>query len=163
MAEGEVMGTPATLLADDEAGLATFVAVGEALSRIKDQRTYRAAGFSDFNDYCRQRWSMPRTYAYELMGAARIAQIVVDHGLPAPSATVTRPLIKLRNDVGHFDRTRAALTDPQAAEDAVVDAWRRTVDAHDPARKAISTSRSSVLSHRPRLCRGLRHGGSRRA
>ena len=38
-------------------GLATFVEVGNALLRIRDERLYRAE-FGTFEAYCRQRWQM---------------------------------------------------------------------------------------------------------
>ncbi len=53
-------------LADLEAvigrGLDTFVEVGLALGAIHERRLYRAT-HSTFEDYCRERWGMDRTYA----------------------------------------------------------------------------------------------------
>lgn len=53
-----------------EAGLETFVDVGQALAGIRDQRLYRLDGFDTFEDYCRDRWSLSRKRAYDLMSGA---------------------------------------------------------------------------------------------
>ena len=50
-------------------GLAHFMAVGNALVKIRDARLYRAE-FATFEDYCRERWTISRPRAYELMGAS---------------------------------------------------------------------------------------------
>lgn len=54
-----------------ERGLHTFMEVGSALLRIRDDRLYRNE-YRDFETYCQNRWSMSRPRAYELMGAADI-------------------------------------------------------------------------------------------
>ena len=45
-----------------ERGLRTFVEVGEALLRIRDERLYRET-HGTFEDYCRERWAMRREVA----------------------------------------------------------------------------------------------------
>lgn len=50
-------------------GLAHFLAVGNALVKIRDARLYRAE-FATFEDYCKERWGISRPRAYELMGAS---------------------------------------------------------------------------------------------
>lgn len=57
-----------------EAGLATFVEVGQALARIRDGRRYRLEGYATFEAYCRERWNLSRPRAYELMEAAQVAE-----------------------------------------------------------------------------------------
>jgi DNA N-6-adenine-methyltransferase (Dam) len=63
-------------LAENEAiierGLATFVEVGDALTRIRDERQYNEVGFTDFDTYCRERWGFDRSRAYRLMDAAEV-------------------------------------------------------------------------------------------
>lgn len=54
-----------------ERGLATFVEVGNALVRIRDQRLYRNE-YRDFEVYCQVRWSMGRRRADQLITAAEV-------------------------------------------------------------------------------------------
>lgn len=58
-----------------EKGLKTFVEVGLALLEIRDKQLFRLSHTS-FEAYCRDRWSMDRQRAYQLMGAAEVAQIL---------------------------------------------------------------------------------------
>ncbi|MBI5384255.1 MAG: hypothetical protein HZA90_06165 [Verrucomicrobia bacterium] len=55
-----------------ERGKNTFVEVGLALCRIRDERLYRAAHGS-FQEYCEKRWSFGRSYASRLIEAANVA------------------------------------------------------------------------------------------
>jgi hypothetical protein len=56
-----------------ERGLQTFEEVGAALLAIRDQRLYRAE-YGTFEEYCRERWNIHRSRAYQLMDAAQIAE-----------------------------------------------------------------------------------------
>lgn len=56
-----------------EDGLRTFVEVGKALLRIRDEQLYRP-DYSTFEDYCRQKWDIDRSYAYRLMNSAQVIQ-----------------------------------------------------------------------------------------
>ena len=55
-----------------EGGKKVFVAVGAALSEIRDAKLYRATHAS-FDAYCRDRWGWGRSYAYRLMEASEVA------------------------------------------------------------------------------------------
>lgn len=66
-----------------ERGLNTFTEVGNALLAIRDQRLYRQT-HEAFEDYCRERWNLSRTRAYELMSASGIVSAIADTGLPVP-------------------------------------------------------------------------------
>lgn len=55
-----------------EAGLATFIRVGRALSVIRDSRLYRAT-HDTFEDYCRERWGWSRQHATRQIQAAEVA------------------------------------------------------------------------------------------
>lgn len=86
------------------AGLDTFVQVGQALAAIRDERLYRAT-HGTFEDYCRERWQMDRTYAHRLTQAAEVVGMLpMDNTVPT-SERQARPLTKLRNEP---DRARAA-------------------------------------------------------
>lgn len=53
------------------AGLQTFVDVGTALAEIADDRLYRTT-HATFEDYCRERWGLSRSYAYRQIEAAGV-------------------------------------------------------------------------------------------
>lgn len=58
-----------------EAGLGTFVEVGNALLEIRDARLYRAS-YGTFEAYCRERWGFSKSYGNMLVAAAEMATIV---------------------------------------------------------------------------------------
>lgn len=53
-------------------GMETFVAVGQALSEIREGRLYRAS-HSTFEAYCRERWGWSHRHANRVIGAAKVA------------------------------------------------------------------------------------------
>src|SRR5437763_172852 len=59
-----------------QAGLDTFVEVGQALLAIRDGRGYRYADCTTFEGYCQQRWGISRPRAYQLIDAAEIAEVL---------------------------------------------------------------------------------------
>lgn len=95
-----------------ERGLATFVEVGRALLRIRDERLYRDHG--TFEEYCRKRWNFSDSRARQLVAAAETVTDVTVSGLPAPKTeAVARVLAPLRSE-------------PQQMREA----WTETVDRH---------------------------------
>jgi hypothetical protein len=86
-----------------ERGLQTFVEVGSALLIIRDNQLYRA-DYPTFHEYCRKRWDVSPSRAYQLIGASDITReisTIVDTPLPATESQA-RELVGL-------DRERAAL------------------------------------------------------
>lgn len=80
-----------------ESGLKSFLATGNALLQIRDQRLYRAT-HSTFDAYCRVRWGFERTYANRLANAAATVDLLpIGNTLPTNEAQV-RPLTKLPAD-----------------------------------------------------------------
>jgi len=78
-----------------DVGLKTFVDVGNALLEIRDSRLYRAQ-WGTFDEYCRERWGMAKSRAYQLIDAAQVSanvSTVVDI-LPV-SERQARPLTRL--------------------------------------------------------------------
>ena len=74
----------------------TFVEVGQALARIRDEDLYREAGYHTFEVYCRERWDMSRPYAYQQIAAASVVSAIADKQLPPPSNEAqARELTKL--------------------------------------------------------------------
>jgi hypothetical protein len=70
------------LLAKQEAiikrGEQTFLAVGEALTTIRDHRLYKTAGFKTFDLYCRERWGWSKVRSIQLIGAAKAVTTVTN-------------------------------------------------------------------------------------
>ena len=52
--------------------MGSFMAVGNALFTILDRRLYREE-FKTFNDYCKGKWGMGRSYAHYLVTGAKVA------------------------------------------------------------------------------------------
>lgn len=65
-------------------GLRTFVEVGRALARIRDEELYKAE-HSTFEAYCKARWDLSRPRAYQLIDSADIVSTMVDNKLPPPT------------------------------------------------------------------------------
>ena len=120
-----------------EAGLRSFVEVGNALAAIRDGKKYKAAGYTTFDDYCRQRWGIGRHYANRSIAAAAVIGEMVPRGttvLPETERQV-RPLAAVADP-----EERAAIWEqavensggeqPTAAEVAAVVAERAPV-VHD--------------------------------
>lgn len=97
-----------------ERGLGTFVEVGWALFKIKNEKLYLAAGFTTFTEYCQERWEYGPTYAYDLISAAQISAIVERAGAPPPQReSHARALVELLKPALKKHR------DPKAAETAI--------------------------------------------
>lgn len=76
-----------------ERGLKTFVEVGQALMRIRDERLYRQRGYSDFDTYCRERWGWGKAYANHQVRAAQVATIVATPPSNEAQARELTPLL----------------------------------------------------------------------
>jgi hypothetical protein len=78
-------------------GLRRFVEVGASLAEIQASGLYRAK-HATFEAYCRDRWDIGKTYAYNLIASARVVEnisSIADHEpLPTNEAQV-RELAKL--------------------------------------------------------------------
>jgi hypothetical protein len=90
-----------------ERGLQTFIEVGEALLEIRERRLYRESGYTEFDDYCRERWGWSETYATRNIQAAQVTQALPYGDGPANEAQARELVPLLRED-----------------EAAVVEVWR---------------------------------------
>ena len=85
------------LLADCEQkiadGMESFKAVGRALVQVRDSRLYRAT-HATFEEYCRERWQMDRTYAYRIIEGAKIADEMLPIG-NIPTEAAAREIAKV--------------------------------------------------------------------
>lgn len=86
-------------------GISNFISVGNALLRIRDAKLYRAT-HATFASYCKEKWSMGKSRAYQIIEAAQVVGVlpvkasemstIVDKPLPAPTCEATvRPLTQL--------------------------------------------------------------------
>jgi hypothetical protein len=118
-----------------EKGLATFIEVGRALERIRDQRLYRES-HNTFEDYCKDRWGITRAHAYRQIEAAQITkQLVSPNGGHADDeqpqlreARVTCPDI-LPPASERVARELAPLKDQP---EKLHEAWKEAVEQHGP-------------------------------
>ena len=86
-------------LADHEAaiakGLTAFMEVGAALLDIRDGKLYRQT-HDTFENYCRERWNIDRTYAHRLITAREIGEDLLPIGNKQPTReSQVRPLAAL--------------------------------------------------------------------
>ena len=121
----------ASLEATVEQGRAAFVAVGNALTAIRDRRLYRET-HSTWEAYLRERWDIGRTSSYGLMvAAAVVADVSAIADIVPQSESVARPL--------------APLTTEQRRE-----AWSRAVDeAGGPPTAAQVRQAAAEVAPRP--------------
>lgn len=76
-----------------ERGLESFVEVGTALLRIRDEKLYRES-HKTFEVYCKERWGMSRSYAHRQIDAAGIAGLLPIGDVP--NEAVARELAPLK-------------------------------------------------------------------
>lgn len=133
-------------------GFCSFVEVGLALVKIRDERLYRQH-YCDFEHYCRQRWDFSRIHAHRNIEAARIYEMLPVGNRPANEAQV-RPLTRIRTEDGKLDQK------------AITRVWRRVVDGaptDDSGRKFV-TARDVEEAAKPVLRRrGIRTASSHRS
>lgn len=123
----------ADLLACEETigrGFQSFVEVGMALVKIRDEKLYRQ-DYCDFDQYCRHRWGISRIHAHRNIEAARVHEMLPIGNRPANEAQV-RPLTRIRTDDGELDRKAIGRVWLRVVDQAPVDnAGRKVVTARD--------------------------------
>ena len=110
------------------AGLQMFVAVGQALLTIRDQRLYRQ-DYATFEDYCRERWGLTHRHANRLIQAAEVVENVGPIGPIPLTESQARPL------------TRLAPSEQRAA-------WREAVTTAPPGKLTAAHVQAVVRQHR---------------
>lgn len=106
-----------------EAGLATFIDVGEALTLIREGRLYRAE-HETFESYCQARWGFTARRAHQMMTAAEIGTVV-----PVRNEAQARALASLKDDP---DAMQAAYDTAAADGDVTAAGLTRAVEAQNP-------------------------------
>jgi ParB family chromosome partitioning protein len=112
-------------------GLKTFIEVGEALFIIRDKRLYRRE-FNTFEDYCQEKWSMPRRHVNRMIAAS---ETIINLGPIGPilpeSESQVRPLTNLEPEiqkevwkevVKQSEETRQPITAAKVQE--IVEHWK---------------------------------------
>jgi hypothetical protein len=110
-------------------GFQSFVEVGLAMVRIRDERLYRQ-DYYDFDQYCRHRWGVSRIHAHRNIEAARVHEMLPIGNKPANEAQV-RPLTRIRTKNGLLDQR------------VIARVWQRVVDhapVDDTGRKVITAN-----------------------
>jgi hypothetical protein len=119
-------------------GLATFFEVGNALLNIRENRLYRGA-FQSFEDYCRERWNIGRSYACRVMGAAeRVNQLPENGSLPRPSNEFqVRPFLKLSAEEfpGAWKRAVSMAKSGKVTTPLAMEVIKEMTSDNTPARK----------------------------
>lgn len=75
-------------------GLRTFYEVGFALTKIRNNRYYRAT-HRTFEQYCQGRWGFKKAHAYRLIASSEVRQNLSPIGDISVSESVLRPLVHL--------------------------------------------------------------------
>jgi site-specific DNA-methyltransferase (adenine-specific) len=119
-------------------GLKSFLEVGTALKRIRDERLYREQ-FDTFEEYCIRRWDFSRIRAYQMCAASEVvADLSTVVNIPPPgNEAQARPLTRLK-EKKHRKRAWAMAIKMAAAEG-------RPVTARD-AEEAVSVLTATIES-----------------
>lgn len=80
-----------------ERGMQSFLAVGRALLKIRDERLYRA-NHATFEDYCRSRWKWSKTHVNRQIEAAGVIDNLTPIGVIPKTESQTRELVSLSPD-----------------------------------------------------------------
>jgi DNA repair photolyase len=79
-------------------GWPTFVSVGVALTKIRDDGLYKAVGYKTFEKYCRERLRCCRSTVDRQIAAARVAAILTPIGVEIENESQVRQLAGMRQD-----------------------------------------------------------------
>ena len=77
-----------------ERGMKSFIEVGTALLKIRDERLYRLT-FATFEDYCRQRWGWTHRHANRQIEAAQVTRNLGPIGPTPQTESQARELTQL--------------------------------------------------------------------
>jgi hypothetical protein len=86
--EGKRLATIETMI---ERGFKSFVESGKALAVVRDEKLYRAS-YKTFDEYCKGRWGLERSYADRLIKSAEVVNRIVDKTTPMGVKTETATL-----------------------------------------------------------------------
>ena len=122
------------------AGIESFRTVGLALQHVRDGRLYRATHDS-FESYCRAKWGMGKSYAYQIMASACVA-VEVSATADIKTERAARELSKV---------------EPEHREDVV----RKAAEAGPVTAKAIKQAAAEVAPEEPQEAQPAEDGQTR--
>jgi hypothetical protein len=111
-----------------EAGMASFVLVGEALLEVRDSRLYRI-NYPTFEAYCKGRWGFGHSHAARLMEAAQVATALSPIGEVPTNEAQARALAPVLREHGP-EAAAAVLTEAIEATNGHVTAAAITAVAY---------------------------------
>ena len=117
-----------------ERGLSGMVDMAWTLGQIRDQRDYLEAGYSTFEVYCKERWSLTPQHVNRVIGFGKVVRDLEPIGS-------NRPLPVRESQA----RPLAALADP----DAMREAWAEAVDEADGDQPTAAQVRKAVEKRLP--------------
>jgi len=126
-----------------KSGLAVFVQVGNALLEIRDSRLYRQS-FPSFEAYCRGRWGLKQSRAYQLLDAAVVvgnlqSSTIVE--LPQTESQA-RPLTQLEPEVQR--EVWQAVINTTPADQITAKVVEEQVKAADPLNEAVKAVKEEL-------------------
>lgn len=109
-----------------EAGLDSFMAVGQALAEISNRKLYKLDGFATFEEYARSRWNLDRSFAYKQIRASAAVKVLSAH---FDSSALPRNEAQARE-----------LTTLDKNEEHVVEAWGAALETAHARGAALPTA-----------------------
>lgn len=123
-----------------EQGMQTWLDVSAALMAIKVDRKYLAAGYSTFEEYCRDRWQMSRQNANRLIAGVATVE-AIERALPEVEPMGSIPTPTHERQV----RPLAALD----SDDEKAEAWVEAVERSDGEQPTAKTVAEVVEDRKP--------------
>ncbi len=106
-----------------EDGARAFVRLGNALAQIRDERYYKEAGYSRFEDYTQEKWEFTRVRAYQLIDAARVYEYLSESF-----------------DNKHLPRGESAIRKMgRLSKEQCIDIWRKALERSPKPSRALIT------------------------
>lgn len=127
-----------------EAGMSSFVLVGEALLEVRDSRLYRVH-YPTFEAYCKGRWSFGRVHAHRLIEAAEVVGSLSPMGNTPTSERQARALVPVLRDHGP-DAAAAVLSEAIEATNGHPTAAAITAAAYPEERPIDDALWSSLMA-----------------
>lgn len=134
-------------------GLLSFVQVGEALKRIRDEKMY-AENFDTFEAYLQDRWNISRKRGYDMIAGAQVVETLSPRGdktddgettIVPVTEGVARQLAPLRDEPERMTEVWQTAVD-KYGENPTVQQVRVIVQEGTPAPKRTRRSRPQQLA-----------------
>jgi hypothetical protein len=120
-------------------GLDTFVAVGTALLRIREQKLYRAYDMT-FEEYCQRRWQLKQARAYHMIEAAKVVANLTEQ--EDKVQTSTNGITLSPPTLPTSERQARPLAKLQPGQQR--EAWKEAVDSAPPGKVTAKIVEAAV-------------------